>query len=140
MHGSTEKMVNYLADLLIERGISVKLFELSQLDLGKLAISLVDAATIVIGSSTVLVGPHPHAASAAFVANMLRPKAKFASIIGSYGWGTKAVDQLTALMPNLKVELLDPVIIKGTLKEYEYEQVEDLADKILKAHKKEGLI
>ena len=38
--------------------------------------SLVDAATIVIGTPTVLTGPHPLAAHAAFLANALKPKAK----------------------------------------------------------------
>ncbi|HPS56316.1 MAG TPA: FprA family A-type flavoprotein, partial [Sedimentisphaerales bacterium] len=87
MHGSTSKMVTYLLDALIERGIEVKQFELSTVDIGKLAISLVDCTTVVIGTSTVLMGPHPCAAYAAFLANALRPKFKFASVIGSYGWG-----------------------------------------------------
>jgi flavorubredoxin len=34
----------------------------------------------------------------------LRPKLKFAAIIGFFGWRTKAVEQITGLMPNLKAE------------------------------------
>ena len=55
MHGSTKKMVDYFAEALIERGITVKQFNLSEPDIGKLAMALVDAATVVIGSPTVLV-------------------------------------------------------------------------------------
>ena len=86
MHDSTKKMVEHFVDALIERGITVRQFKLSVTDIGKLAISLVDAATIVIGSPTVLTGAHPAAAYAAILANALRPKARFVSIIGSYGW------------------------------------------------------
>jgi len=135
MHGSTAKMVSYFVDALIQRGIKVKQFELATVDVGKLAIALVDAATIVIGSPTVLIGPHPCAAYAAFLANALRPKAKFASIIGSYGWGGKMVEQLTALMPNLKVQILEPVVAKGHPKEDDYLALDKLADTILAKHK-----
>jgi flavorubredoxin len=140
MHGSTAKMVSYLADALIERGITVRQFELSTVDIGKLAMSLVDAATIVIGSPTVLVGPHPSAAYAAFLANALRPKTKFASIIGSFGWGSKAVEQLVALLPNLKAEILEPVIIKGFPKDDDFTALDKLADKILAKHKEAGIV
>ena len=49
------KMVDYFTGALIERGITVKQFNLSKTDIGILAMALVDAATIVIGSPTVLV-------------------------------------------------------------------------------------
>jgi len=38
-------------------------------DIGKLAMDLVDAATIILGTTTILAGPHPYAAYAAFLAN-----------------------------------------------------------------------
>ncbi len=140
MHGSTAKMVSYFVDALIERGITVRQFELSTVDIGKLAIALVDAATIVIGSPTVLVGPHPCAAYAAFLANALRPKIKFASIIGSFGWGSKMVEQLTAMLPNLKAEILEPVITKGFPKDNDFIALDRLADEILAKHKELGIV
>ena len=135
MHGSTKKMVEYFTDRLIQKGISVELFNLTVTDIGKLAVALVDAATIVIGTSTVLVGPHPKAAYAAFLANALRPKLKFASIISSYGWGGKVVEQLTGMMPNLKVELLDPVLCKGYPAEEDFKALERLANSIAEKHR-----
>jgi len=140
MHGSTAKMVSYFVDALIERGIGVKQFELSKVDIGKLAIALVDAATIVIGSPTVLIGPHPSAAYAAFLANALRPKTKFASVIGSFGWGGKMIEQLTAMLPNLKLEILQTVLAKGEPKEDDFTALDKLADEILDKHKKLGIV
>jgi flavorubredoxin len=135
MHNSTRKMVEYFADILIEKGIKVRQFDLTTIDIGKLAIALVDAATIVLGSPTVLTGAHPKAAYAAILANALRPKTKFASIIGSYGWGGRMVEQITGLIPNLKVELLEPVIAKGYPKDDDFTALEKLAYKILDKHK-----
>jgi flavorubredoxin len=140
MHGSTGKMVSHFVEALIERGIKVRQFELATVDIGKLAMALVDAATIVLGSPTVLVGPHPCAAYAAFLANALRPKIKFASIIGSYGWGGKTVEQLTAIMTNIKAEMLEPVLTKGEPKEADYNALDKLADDILAKHKQAGIV
>jgi flavorubredoxin len=135
MHDSTRKMVEHFVDALIERGITVKQFNLSVTDIGKLAISLVDAATIVLGSPTVLTVAHPKVAYAAILANALRPKTKFASIIGSYGWGSRMVEQITTLLGNLKVEILEPVMAKGYPKDDDFTALDKLADKILAKHK-----
>ena len=139
MHGSTRRMVDYFVDALMERGITVKPFNLTATDIGELAIALVDAATIVIASPTVLVGPHPAAVYATYLANALRPKAKFASVIGSYGWGGKMVDQITGMLGNLKVELLQPVLVKGHPKDEDLSSLEKLADQILEKHKEQKL-
>lgn len=135
MHSSTEKMVSFLVEELMERAITVRLFELSTVDIGKMAMAMVDAATIIIAAPTVLGGAHPKAAYAAFLAGALRPKTRFASIIGSYGWGGRMVEQLTGLMSNLRVDIIEPVLIKGCPKESDYEELEKLADKILEKHK-----
>jgi len=135
MHGSTRRMVDYFTDALISRGVAVKRFDLTSSDPGKLAMSLVDAATLVIGSSTVLTGPHPNVVFAAVLANALRPKTRIASIIGSYGWGSKMVKDIQSLIPNLKVELLEPVIAKGYPKEEDLQALDRLADQILSKHR-----
>ena len=140
MHGSTRRMVEHFVEALSERNIVVRQFNLPNVDIGKLAIALVDAATVVIGSPTVLVGAHPAAAYAAILTNALRPKVRFASIIGSYGWGGKMPEQLTGMLSNLKVQLLDPVVAKGLPKDEDYIALEDLADKILAKHKEAGII
>ena len=139
MHGSTKEMVDYLVNALIKRGITVKQFNLSKTDIGKLAIALVDASTIVIGTPTVLAGPHPNVAYAAYLANALRPKLKFASIIGSYGWGGRMVEQLKMMVPNLKVDILEPVVIKGFPKEEDFKALDNLAEKILNKHQEHNI-
>jgi flavorubredoxin len=140
MHGSTKKMVEYLVEALTERGIAVYQFDLAVTDIGKLAIALVDAATIVIGTPTVHVGPHPLVFYAAHLTNALRPKLKFASIIGSYGWSSKVIEQIAGLMPNLKVEILSPVLCKGFPRESDFDALDELAAAIAGKHKEHNLI
>lgn len=136
MHGSTEIMVDYLVSALVERGVSVQKFNLEVTDIGKLAISLVDAATIVIGTPTVHVGPHPVIFSATHLANALRPKLRYAAIIGSYGWGTKAVERISELIPNLKVEILGTVLCKGLPRDEAFSALDALANTIREKHEK----
>ncbi|MDD5668080.1 MAG: FprA family A-type flavoprotein [Actinomycetota bacterium] len=139
MHDSTRMMVDRLLSALVERGVSVELFDLPVTDVGKLAMALVDAATLVVGAPTVLAGPHPMAAYATFLANALRPKVKYVSIIGSYGWGGKTVETLAGMIPNLKAEVLDPVMCKGVPLQADLEALDGLADAIARKHRENGL-
>ncbi|MEN6310301.1 MAG: FprA family A-type flavoprotein [Acidobacteriota bacterium] len=139
MHGSTALMVDRLAGALAERGVTVFPFNMAAADIGKLAMSMVDAATIIVGAPTVHVGPHPALLYAVILANALRPKARFASIIGSYGWASKMVDTIKASLPNLKVELLEPVICKGLPREQDFLALDKLADAVAAKHGELGL-
>lgn len=134
MHGSVEKMVQHLVHALEEKGIKAYKFDLSVTDIGKLAITLVDAATIVIGTPTVLGEPHPIVTYATKLANLLKPKAKFASVIASYAWGGKAIEKIAEMIPNIKAELIDPVLVKGYPKEDDFKAIEKLANKIDSKH------
>lgn len=138
MHDSTKQMVDFLVSSLVEKGVSVEKFDLTVTDIGKLAINLVDAGTIVIGTPAVLAGPHPIVAYATFLANALRPKAKFLSIISSYGWGNKTVEVLAGMIPNLKVEVINPVLVKGLPLEADFKALENLAETIALKHKEQG--
>ena len=134
MHGSTKAMVDYLIDALMQRGVVVKPFNLSVSDIGELAMALVDAATVVIATPAVLGGAHPLAMYATYLVNALRPKTRFVSVIGSYGWGGRMVEQLRDTLKNLKVELLEPVLAKGYPTKEDFKLLDKLADNIRSKH------
>jgi flavorubredoxin len=138
MHGSTRIMVEHFVAACAERGIRTEQLNLTQPDLGKIAMLLVDAASIVLGTPTVLTEAHPNVSHVAIIANLLKPKAKYFSIINSHGWGSKTVERLTALMPNLKVEVLTPVTCKGLPKAEDLKALDRLADAFAEKHK--GLV
>jgi flavorubredoxin len=140
MHGSTTQMVTFLADLLIERGIGVRPFHVSGADTGALAMELVDAATVVFAAPTVLFGPHPDMVSVAYLANLVRPKTRYASVIGSYGWGGKTVETLQSLIPNIKAEFIEPVYVQGAPDEKARTELRILADTIAARHRDDPLV
>jgi flavorubredoxin len=140
MHGSTEKMVAHLTNALIARGITVKPFNLVGTDIGELALALVDTATVVVATPTVLFGPHPQVVYATYLANLLKPKARFASVIGSYGWGGKTAETIVKMLDHVKVEVLEPVMVKGQPDEATLKQLDRLADDILKRHSEINIV
>jgi flavorubredoxin len=140
MHGSTREMVEHLTGALVRRNLTVIPCNMIHTDIGELAKELVDASTVVLASPTVLGGVHPVIAQAAFLANALRPKLKFASIIGSYGWGGRMVENLLASLSNLKVELLAPVLAKGCPDEKDLQALDDLAEAIAAKHREIGVL
>jgi flavorubredoxin/rubredoxin len=127
MHDSTRCMIEHFVEACTKRGVIVEQIDLTEADIGKLAMLLVDAAGIVFGSPMVLAGPHPKVAYAALLTNALRPKAKFFSVIGSFGWGGRLTETIQSLLPNLKAELLPPVLAKGLPKEKDYAAIDALA-------------
>jgi flavorubredoxin len=138
MHGSTGVMVHHLVEALVARGVTVQQFELSGVDLGKLAMALVDAGTLVLGTPTVLGGPHPQAAYATSLATALRPKLKFATVIGSYGWAGGAVNKVAEMVKPLRLEVLDPVTCAGLPGDEEFAALDALADSIAAKHQEAG--
>ena len=140
MHGSTRKMVDYLIDSVSSKGIEVRARNLITTDIGELAMDLVDAATVVIATPTMLSGPHPSAVYAAYIVNALRPKVKFVGIIGSYGWGGRMVDILKMNLSSLKVELFDPILTKGDPGDEDYKKLDELSMEISKKHRGLGVM
>ena len=140
MYKSVEEMAFYMKQKLEAKGIKTLCFDVVGSDLGEIAMNLVDAATIVIGVSMVLASPHPAAANVAYIANLLKPKAKYASFIGSYGWGGDLFGKLGSMLSSLKLEVLDPVLVKGKPKEEDFISLDALVESIFEAHKNLGLV
>jgi hypothetical protein len=50
------------------------------------------------------------------------------------------VETTAAMLPNLKVEIIPPVIIKGYPREADFQSLDKLADAIAGKHKDAGLV
>ncbi len=135
MHDSTAIMVDHLIEALNDRGVHVHSFHMSKTDLGEYAIHLVDAATVIFGTPTVLVGPHPSIVLAAYLTAALRPKLQNAAVIGSYGWAGKAAEKTQELCAQLKADWMDPVFTRGAPTQETFSQLDQLADEVASRHK-----
>ncbi len=141
MHESTRLMANYFATKLTAAGITVHTYDLAKVDVGELAIALVDATTLLIGASAVVQTAHPVAVYATALINVLRPKLSHYGIFGSFGWAAKIPEQLTGLLPSLaKAEQLPPLMVKGLPKEEDYGEMDGLVEIIVKKHGEKRLM
>jgi flavorubredoxin len=136
MYENTTKMVSHLVDRLMEKGMRVTPFNMVGADTGVFTSALVDASTVVFATPTVLGGPHPALMTAACLMNALKPKTKWLSVIGSFGWGSRLGVQIPEMLPNLKkqIQLLDPVLSKGLPTEADYAALDRLAEEIFQAN------
>lgn len=140
MYGSTKEMIDYLSTELNKRGIETLKHDIVSDNLGDLAMALVDGTTIVLGTSMVVAGPHPASVNVAYIASILKPKAKFASFVGSYGWGGKLFDILGEILGKLRLDVIEPVQIKGRLTQEDYAKLDTMVDTIVEKHKSVGLL
>lgn len=134
MYGATEDMINYLSDELNKKGIDTFKYDIISDNLGDLAMALVDGTTIVLGTSMVLAGPHPASVNLAYIASVLKPKAKIASLVGSYGWGGKLFDIIVEILSKLKLDIIEPVQVKGVLTQEDYKKLDEMVEKIAEKH------
>lgn len=139
-HGSTKLMAEHLQVALEKRGVKVELKDLVTVPLNELAGLLTDAATIVLGSSVIMAALHPVAVNTAFLLDRLKPKAKFAAVIGSYGWSPGPLQKAAELLPAWKVEVVGAVIAKGHPKAAAFAELDALADTIAAKHRAAGLL
>lgn len=136
MHSSTKVIVDYLEKSLIKKNIGVKKFNLAEADLAGLAIELVDSATIIFGTPTFLTKMHPLAANFCNLVASLKTKAKFISLVGSYGWASQVAEQASMIFKDLNAELIPFVLIKGLPRDEDFQKIDNLADEIEKRHEK----
>jgi len=132
MHGSTEVLVRDLEKKLKENNIKTAVVNLEKEDLGVVAEHLIDSKFIIIGAPTLLNEAHPVVVMAANVARLLKTKAKYASIVGSYGWGGRVVESLQNALDGLNLEILNPVLVKGLPREKDLEDITRLVEDIKK--------
>ena len=136
MHGSTQVMVDRLAQSLERRGVEVHLHNLGARpdsltdETGHMIFDLVDSAVLILATPTVLIGPHPAAVYAGVTATAMKPPAKLFGVMGSFGWGSKAADTIAALTADLKAERLDPLMVKGLPTDADLAAIDAYADDI----------
>ncbi|MFT4303386.1 MAG: FprA family A-type flavoprotein [Candidatus Woesearchaeota archaeon] len=130
MHESTQIMADFIANKLKEK-TNVKLINLSNVDLGDMAIELVDAKIVLLGSPAYITGPHPVAANAAYLISVLKPKSKYIGFFGTYGWANKLEEYLIHMTENISAERLPSMIIKGKPKEKDFEDMNKIVSDII---------
>jgi anaerobic nitric oxide reductase flavorubredoxin len=105
MWGATEIMARNIVEGLIDGGVSVKLFDITQSDRTEVMKEMLDAKGFIIGSST-----HDNdilTTIAGFLGFLkgLKPNNRIAAVFGSYGWAGGAVKSIENVLKETGIEL-----------------------------------
>lgn len=132
MHESTKIMAEYIAKKLHEKKINVVLVNLTDADIGEIAIALVDSGCVIFGSPCFLSGLHPVMQNVLFLFNALRPKTKVVSFFGSFSWATKTPENFKSAISNIHADVVEPVVVKGLSVKEDLLMLDNYADEIAK--------
>lgn len=135
MYHTVEGMVHTLAESLQDRGVEIRVCDLSVTSLGELAGHLIDSRALVLATPTVLNALHPLAAFAALTVKTFKPPVKYGVVMNSYGWGKGAVRQALDFLEEMKIESIGTVEVNGVPTADDHTAIQvvanQLADKIL---------
>jgi len=137
MWKSTEKMVHAIAETLSSEGIEITQHNMASASLSEVARDLVDSRAIVLGAPTVLGGAHPLGLQATNLVKVLRPPARFAVILSSYGWGGGAVRQIQETLGQSKIEVVGAFQVNGPPSDNDIEGIKQLGKTLAKRIKEE---
>jgi len=126
MWNSTEKMIRPIVDILSSEGIETVVHNLVYADIGDVAKDLVDSRAIILGTPTVLNGAHPLAVYATYLVKALKPSAKYAIVLSSYGWGGGAIKHVQETLGPTKMEIVGTLEINGPPTENDIDKLVEL--------------
>ncbi|HBF34311.1 TPA: MBL fold metallo-hydrolase [Candidatus Sumerlaeota bacterium] len=110
MWKSTELMAHAIADGASLTDVEVKLYSIRASNLTLLATEALDGATFAFGTPTLNQGMMPEISALLTYLKGLRPTGKAAFAFGSYGWAKGGSEAVEAILKDMKMEILRPVL------------------------------
>jgi flavorubredoxin len=101
---STEKLARAIADGLAEGGVSPKVMSLTASHRSDVAMEILDAGALIVGSPTINNQLFPTVADCLTYLKGLKPKNLIGAAFGSYGWSGESVKYLEAELDAMKIE------------------------------------
>jgi flavorubredoxin len=107
MWGSTGKMAQEIAESVAAQGVEVKLMPLSGSHRSDVAMEVLEAGALLVGSPTINQQMFPTVADVMCYLKGLKPKNLIGQVFGSYGWGGESIKLLQKELTEMSVELID---------------------------------
>ncbi len=108
MWHSTEKMAKTIGEAISNSGIEVKIMKLRSDHRSDVITEILDSGALVVGSPTINNNIFPTVADFLIYLKGLRPKNKVAAAFGSFGWSGEAVKNITELLKEMKLDVIEP--------------------------------
>lgn len=133
MYGNTEKMADYAARLMAERGIkNIKIHDVSKTHISYIISDIWRYKSLVLGSCAYNTGMHPMMVLLCHELEVVDPKDKNYALFGSYSWSGGGLKSLLSFAEKMNWNLVDePVELIGSPSITKMEGFQNIADKIL---------
>jgi len=131
MWKNIEGMVDRMTDKLLAAGVKFGRYNFLNSDPGDICADLVDSRAIVFGAATVLSSMHPLGIYAANLVRLLKPPAKYAVLLSSYGWAESASKEMQNIFSKMQFELVGSKITNGPASEQDLKEVDALTEKLM---------
>jgi flavorubredoxin len=110
MWQSTRKMTQAIAEGAAAAGAKVKVMPLSASHRSDVAVEMLDASALLVGSPTINTGIFPTVADVMTYLDGLKPSNLIGAAFGSYGWSGEAVRIVEDMLAEMRVELVEKAI------------------------------
>ncbi|AIJ06001.1 flavodoxin/nitric oxide synthase [Methanocaldococcus bathoardescens] len=107
MYNSTKKIAHAIAEGLIDSGVKVKLYRISETPMNIIMREILDAKYVLIGSPTLNRNVYPEVGKFLSYMECIRPIDKIGVAFGSYGWMECATEKIKRVFENLGFEIVD---------------------------------
>ena len=138
MYGSTELMMNAVAQGINSTGVPVEIFDAARIHPSYILPSLWTRSGVMIGAPTYEVSLFPPVAQVLELAAHKHIKNKKTAYFGSFGWSGGALKHMQKIIEPLKWELTDSLEIVGFPKDVDLQKGEEFGEKFGRLIKESG--
>ena len=133
MYGNTEKMADYLARLIAERGVkNIKVYDVSKTHVSYLINEIWKYKSVILGSCAYNSVMHPMMTQLCHELEVVNPKNKNFALFGSYSWNGGGVKSLKEFVQKMSWnEVAEAVELIGAPDESKMAGFEQIAKNIL---------
>ena len=116
MYGNTEKMADYVARLIAERGVkNIRVYDVSKTNASFIISEIWKYKSIILGSCAYNTGMHPMMEHLCHELSVVSPKDKNYALFGSYSWTGGGLKTLTAFAEKMSWnKVSEPVELMGS--------------------------
>ncbi len=133
MYGNTEKMADYAARLIAEKGVkNIRIFDVSKTHVSFILNEIWKYKSVILGSSAYNSGMHPMMQHLCNELEVLNPKFKNYALFGSYSWSGGGLKALEAFAEKMEWNRVAPSVeLIGSPDEDKMQGFIEIAEKII---------
>lgn len=132
MYGNTEKMADYVARLIAERGVkNIRVYDVSKTNVSYILSDIWKYKSVILGSCAYNSGMHPMMEHLCHELTVINPKDKNYALFGSYSWNGGGLKSLLAFVEKMSWnKIAEPVELMGAPNLFKMEGFQSIADNI----------